>query len=89
MFDKWRPATIIMSIEKIFSLSVSEATLPKPTLIMVIIIKKECYAGDHDGDDHDYDYGDHDGYPPGHAGHGIVERCHIHRLSRGTSLQRG
>ena len=59
-----------MRIEKIFSLSVSEATLPKPTLMM---IKKECYDDDDDDDD--------DVFPPGHAGHGIVEGCHIHGLS--------
>ena len=34
------PATIIMRIEKIFSLSVSEATLPNPTLRMIIKMKK-------------------------------------------------
>ena len=39
------PATIIMRIENIFSLSVSDATLPKPTLEMIKVIKQE------DGDD--------------------------------------
>ena len=34
------PATIIMRIEKIFSLSVSEATFPNPTLRMIIKMKK-------------------------------------------------
>ena len=39
------PATIIMRIENIFSLSVSDATLPKPTLEIIKVIKQE------DGDD--------------------------------------
>ena len=34
------PATIIMRIEKIFSLSVSEATLPNPTLKKIITTTK-------------------------------------------------
>ena len=33
------PAMIIMQIVKIFSLSVSAATLPKPTLVMHVMVK--------------------------------------------------
>ena len=35
------PATIIMRIENIFSLSVSDATLPKPTLEIIKVIKRK------------------------------------------------
>ena len=34
----WLPATIIMRIEKIFSLSVSDATFPNPTLVIRLIL---------------------------------------------------
>ena len=86
----WLPATIIMRIEKIFSLSVSDATFPNPTLVirlilmvililivvlMAIVIMIVVIA-----------------MlltvtvtvtvtSPGHTGHGVIECCHIHRFS--------
>ena len=86
----WLPATIIMRIEKIFSLSVSDATFPNPTLVirlilmvililivvlMAIVIMIVVIA-----------------MlltvtvmvtvtSPGHTGHGVIKCCHIHRFS--------
>ena len=86
----WLPATIIMRIEKIFSLSVSDATFPNPTLVirlilmvililivvlMAIVIMILAIAK----------------LltvtvtvtvtSPGHTGHGVIKCCHIHRFS--------
>ena len=86
----WLPATIIMRIEKIFSLSVSDATFPNPTLVirlilmvilimivvmMMMVIMIVAIA-----------------MllmvtatvtvtSPGHTGHGVIKSCHIHRFS--------
>ena len=92
----WLPATIIMRIEKIFSLSVSDATFPNPTLVirlilmvivilivvmMTMVIMIVAIA-----------------MllmvtvmvtvtvrvtvtSPGHTGHGVIKCCHIHRFS--------
>ena len=88
----WLPATIIMRIEKIFSLSVSDATFPNPTLVirlilmvivimivvmMMMVIMIVAIA-----------------MllmvtvtvtvtvtSPGHTGHGVIKCCHIHRFS--------
>ena len=82
----WLPATIIMRIEKIFSLSVSDATFPNPTLVirlilmvivilivvlMAIVIMIVVIAM----------LLTVTVTSPGHTGHGVIKCCHIHRFS--------